>query len=387
MKKPTYISLFSSAGVGCYGFKLNSFDCILTSEMINKRLQIQKINNKCKYDEGYISGDISELDVQKQILTVIDNYKKKENIYDVDIVIATPPCQGMSVANHKKNSDEIIRNSLIVEAIKLIKIIHPKFFIFENVQSFMNTNCYDQGDKKTISKAIQDHLSQKYSYDFKVINFKNYGAYSSRTRTLVIGVRKDSNITIHPLELFPKEKREKTLKDIIYKLPRLTEMGIPHSEDIYHNFKAYKPYMREWIKSIQEGESAFNNTDPRKRPHQIIDGKLIPNKSKNGDKYTRQIWNKIAPCIHTRNDILASQNTVHPEDDRVFSIRELMLLMNIPKSFRWTNYSETFLNDLPLEDKCKFLKEHEMNIRQCIGEAIPTVIISQIAKNIKNALY
>lgn len=26
--KPTYISLFSSAGVGCYGFKLEDFDCV-----------------------------------------------------------------------------------------------------------------------------------------------------------------------------------------------------------------------------------------------------------------------------------------------------------------------------------------------------------------------
>jgi DNA (cytosine-5)-methyltransferase 1 len=44
---------------------------------------------------------------------------------------------------------------------------------------------------------------------------------------------------------------------------------------------------------------------------------------KNGDKYKRQYWNKVAPCIHTRNDILSSQNTVHPVDDRVFSIRIL----------------------------------------------------------------
>ena len=30
MKKPlTYISLFSSAGVGCFGFKLNGFECIV----------------------------------------------------------------------------------------------------------------------------------------------------------------------------------------------------------------------------------------------------------------------------------------------------------------------------------------------------------------------
>ena len=46
--KPTYISLFSSAGIGCYGFKLEGFDCIATNELIARRLEIQKFNNKCK---------------------------------------------------------------------------------------------------------------------------------------------------------------------------------------------------------------------------------------------------------------------------------------------------------------------------------------------------
>lgn len=40
--KPTYISLFSSAGIGCYGFKLEGFDCIATNELIARRLEIQK---------------------------------------------------------------------------------------------------------------------------------------------------------------------------------------------------------------------------------------------------------------------------------------------------------------------------------------------------------
>ena len=40
MKKPlTYISLFSSAGVGCYGFKLNGFECIATNELFNQKIK------------------------------------------------------------------------------------------------------------------------------------------------------------------------------------------------------------------------------------------------------------------------------------------------------------------------------------------------------------
>ncbi|EJX06128.1 Eco57I restriction endonuclease [gut metagenome] len=38
-------------------------------------------------------------------------WKRGYNITDLDVLIATPPCQGMSVANHKKK-DELKRPSL-----------------------------------------------------------------------------------------------------------------------------------------------------------------------------------------------------------------------------------------------------------------------------------
>ena len=59
----------------------------------------------------------------------------------VDVIIATPPCQGMSVANHKKSDNEIDRNSLIRESVNIIKEVKPKFFIFENVRAFWKTGC------------------------------------------------------------------------------------------------------------------------------------------------------------------------------------------------------------------------------------------------------
>lgn len=54
MKNLTYISLFSSAGVGCYGFKMEGFECVATNELLPKRLEVQKCNSKCRYDSGYI---------------------------------------------------------------------------------------------------------------------------------------------------------------------------------------------------------------------------------------------------------------------------------------------------------------------------------------------
>lgn len=49
--------------------------------------------------------------------------------------------------------------------------------------------------------------------------------------------------------------------------------------------------------------------------------------------------------------------------------------MNIPNNFKWSELSEEELNNLPLEEKQQFLKENEANIRECIGEAVPTIIM------------
>lgn len=302
-------------------------------------------------------------------------------------MIATPPCQGMSVANHKKKEQEIIRNSLVVESIKIIKKVRPRFFVLENVPAFMKTICTDiDGVNKPISEAIQNNLGGFYSYIAQLINFKNYGACSSRQRTVVIGVANDYADEISPMELFPDFVEEKTLRDVIGGLPALKEFGENDHTDIYHSFRMYPEHMREWIMDLDEGESAFDNEDDKKKTHQIKDGKLIINQQKNGDKYRRQIWDKVGPCIHTRNDQLASQNTIRPEDDRVFSIRELMLMMTVPHDFKWVDQSFDDLNQMSLTDKRKFLKKEEIKIRQSLGEAVPTVIFQQIAHKMKAVL-
>ena len=383
----TYISLFSSAGIGCYGFKLENFECIATNEFIERRLAVQKHNNKCKYDSGYILGDISNSAIKEKLLSEIALWEKKEGLKDVDVVISTPPCQGMSIANHKKTADEIIRNSLIVESIKIISEIKPKIFIFENVPLFMKTFCTDTDDKeRPIGEAIERNLGNKYSIYSQVLNFKDYGACSSRTRSLVIAVRRDFADYISPLELFPSFKTEKTLFDAIGSMKSLKKFGEIDKEDIYHFFRTYPEHMRSWISGLSEGQTAFENKDKNRIPHQIINGEVVYNKQKNGDKYRRNIWSKVGPCVHTRNDQLASQNTIHPADDRVFSIRELMVLMTVPYSFKWVDIEFDKLNKLTTEDKRKFLKKEEIKIRQSLGEAVPTEIFQSIAENIKIAL-
>lgn len=385
-KSMTYISLFSSAGVGCHGFQLEGYHCIATNEIIDRRMQVQRYNHKCELDSGYIVGDITSNEIKQKIYDEIDKWKEKGNDR-VDVVIATPPCQGISVINHKKNSNEINRNSLVVESVEIVKSIHPRFFVFENVMAFQKTLCIaPDGRIVPIGEYVREELGKDYIISGRILNFMNYGSNSSRTRTLMIGVDKAYRNNITPYDLYPEYRTECTLRDVIFDFPKL-DWGEICSTDFYHAFRTYKPEMRSWIHDLKEGESAFDNIELTKRPHKIVDGQIKENIRKNRDKYTRQPWDRFVQCIHTRNDQLAAQNTIHPEQDRVYSVRELMEMMTIPKEFRWVNQSLEELNALSEKEKRAIYKIHEMNIRQCLGEAVPTEIMRQIASTIKEKVY
>ena len=378
----TYISLFSSAGVGCYGFHMEGFECVATNELLPRRMDVQRVNKKCKLDSGYIPGDITQPTIKQKIYDEISKWEKLGND-GIDVIIATPPCQGISVINHKKNDREINRNSLVVESVEIIDRIKPRFFIFENVMAFQKTLCITPDEQvMPIGEYIRNALGAEYIISGRILNFMNYGSNSSRTRTLMIGVSKKYRNNITPFDLYPIYRPEKTLREVIYNYPRL-EWGEISQSDFYHAFRTYDPAMCPWIHDLKENESAFDNVDPAKRPHRIIDGKRIENTRKNRDKYTRQPWDRFVQCVHTRNDQLAAQNTIHPEQDRVFSIRELMDMMTIPRSFRWVDYSLAELNAMSDTEKRNIYKTHEVNIRQCLGEAVPTEIMRQIAASIK----
>lgn len=382
MAMPTYISLFSCAGVGCYGFKMEGFSCIASVELNARRLAVQKFNQKCKYASGYICGDMTADTTKQKVFAEIEKWRRNEKLKKVDVLVATPPCQGISVQNHKKK-DEINRNSLVVESVEMVDAIRPKVFVFENVMAFEKTLCITKDERVIpIGEHIREALGENYVISSRILNFMNYGANSSRTRTLVIGVEKSYRETITPYDLFPSFTKEKTLREVVGDFPAL-EWGEISEQDFYHAFRTYDVRMREWIHDLKEGESAFDNPDPHKRPHKIVGEEIVENIRKNRDKYTRQRWDRFIQCVHTRNDQLAAQNTVHPEQDRVFSIRELMTMMNVPFGFRWVDKSLDELNALSETEKRKIYKENETNIRQCLGEAVPTIIMQQIAHRIK----
>ncbi len=419
----TYISLFSGAGVGCYGLLEEGFECVATNEILEKRLNIQRINRKCKLDESYISGDIKKPETKEKILKQIGFYSKKFGNDRVDLVVATPPCQGMSVANHKKKNDEIKRNSLVIESVDLIKQIKPRFFILEDVPSFYKTGCIDKNDNLLeIGSMIEQNLSGDYMLYDEVINFKNFGANSSRTRTLVIGVCKEFKDFISALEFFPDFKQEKTLKEVIGSLKPLA-WGEYDSTDFYHSFRTYPKHMQEWIKDLKEGQSAFENVQdaisdlaylcsnegafesdylnpvqssyqalmrkdsPKLYNHQATNhsqaaleklklinkeqGKECLPKNLHGKQqfkstWGRLNWNKISPTIDTRFDTPSNGTNSHPELHRSITPRE---------AARIQSFSDNYI-----------FYGNKTSVCKQIGNAVPPLLALALGKAILKSL-
>ena len=89
-QKLSYVSLFSGAGIGCYGFSQEKYECVVTNELLEKRLRIQKLNNKCNSEDGYVQGDISHPSVKEEINKRIENWLQSHNSESIDVVIPPP---------------------------------------------------------------------------------------------------------------------------------------------------------------------------------------------------------------------------------------------------------------------------------------------------------
>lgn len=379
---PSYVSLFSSGGIADVGLKQAGFKCVASAELLSRRIEVQRLNG-IAHENALVCGDLNLPGVFERVLSETKSFMTSTK-GPLTLLLATPPCQGMSVANHKKN-DELKRNSLVVRSIEAIELLKPLVFIFENVPSFMKTLCTGLDDvDRPIGDEVERVLGASYEYYSKVVKLHEHGSPSSRTRSITVGVRNDIS-WVTPLDLFPNRSPAPSLRELIGQLQPLHEMGEVAQDDPLHAFRSYDPRMRPWIQGLKEGESAFDNTNPALRPHRILNGTFVPNVNKNGDKYKRVHWDKIAPCVHTRNDILASQNTVHPSDDRVFSVRELMRMMGLPDDFVWFR-DQHKLTEMSSAQQYSILRKHEPNIRQCLGEAVPVPVMRSIGFNIQRDL-
>lgn len=170
-KQPTVISLFCGCGGSSLGYKWAGYKELLAIDFDKNSVDTFRLNFP---DVPCWQRDIREV-TGKEIL---DFCKLKPG--GLDLLDASPPCQGFSTAGKRKVTDP--RNDLFKEFVRLIGELKPKVFVMENVS----------GMAKGLMKGIfNDALRQLrgcgYQVKCKLMNAKWYGVPQFRQRVIFIG--------------------------------------------------------------------------------------------------------------------------------------------------------------------------------------------------------
>lgn len=409
------LSLFSSAGIGELGLLSNDIEIIAANELLGNRCSLYRENHP---NTHMFEGDIWELKEQ------IVNYVRQELAgSELFMVYATPPCQGMSTNGYGKLQAEIAagrrsevddRNRLIIPALEIISKLNPRWVLFENVPGMKNTLVDYRGEPRNILDLIADTLGPDYCGSGEVVSCSDYGVPQLRKRLLTIFTRDENGKRYHKGNagsfLTDDDRTDPvSLWDAIGHLPPLDARdGLNKRLDFnpLHYVSVMSDEKYWWVSNTPEGETAFNNQCSRadcgfqgNRRHVDVKENGRWTSSKNTPLYCEQCGNLLPrPSIvdpdtgqrrlirgfHsayrrmernlpartlTRNfPFEASDNKIHPEQNRVLSVYEALVLQTISEyDYNWTIGSKPVTRSL---------------IAQAIGESVPPKLIERVTRKI-----
>lgn len=201
------LSLFANVGIAETYLESVGVHIAVANELLQERAAFyQHLYPNCKM----ICGDIKDKEIYAEII------KSSKNA-NVEFIIATPPCQGMSKAGLKDNDD--VRNFLITYAIDVIKDLEPKYVLIENVVQQLRTEVTYKEKRMLIPELIECELGEKYYINSNhILNTEKFGVPQKRTRALFLLARKDTGIS---WEIPVLNEKVVTLRDAIGDLPSL----------------------------------------------------------------------------------------------------------------------------------------------------------------------
>lgn len=354
------LSLFANVGFGEFYFRDHGFNVVVANELLQDRVDFYK---KLHPDtSNVICGDICDANIRDSIVEACSACGP------IDMVIATPPCQGMSVANALKSPDDI-RNTLIVYAMDIFKRVEAKYMLIENVPGMINTYITYNGEAVRIIDFINSKLPNNYKCNAKVLNGKYFGTAQSRSRSICL--ISENGEWEHP----DVEDDVLTLKDVIGDKSDFPSLESSQISNIpWHFAPKHNPNHIKWMSCTPEGATAFDN--PKDFPSK--DGRRIK-----GFKtaYKRMSWSEPAPTVTMMNGSISSQNNVHPgrklsnglqSDSRVLSIREVLAVCGLP-----TDCLDQFCS---IGSDGSFQYDYKPNfIRQVLGELfLPKMALAMV---------
>ena len=244
MKSINYIDLFAGTSALSEGFKQLDLNPIAHIEMdteacltIKTRIAYHYLKGAGKLDSyyDYLRGSVSRTELYnevpvdhsetvinaeisdhslKTIFKTIQANLNKHRHSELDLIVGGPPCQAYSlIGRHGIDEDKDKRLSLYIQYGRFLKEFRPKAFVFENVPGLLSAN------GGTHFANLKKYFRQiGYSIEDQILNAKEFGVLQNRKRVIIIGWRKDLNLTF---PLLPKISHGYTTTDIFNDLSPL----------------------------------------------------------------------------------------------------------------------------------------------------------------------
>ena len=140
---------------------------------------------------------------------------KTEEIPEFDILTGGFPCQSFSIVaqNPKRLGVKDERGKLFFEMCRILRERQPKCFIAENVKGILTAN-----KRSAFPLILKEFEESGYEVQYQILNSADYGVPQKRERVIIIGFRKDLNITFSfPEAEIDDETKYIPLKTVIEK--------------------------------------------------------------------------------------------------------------------------------------------------------------------------
>jgi DNA (cytosine-5)-methyltransferase 1 len=345
MARPKAIDLFAGAGGLALGLSRAGFEICAAVEYDKWAAETYRIN----LHDHLIEKDIREVGVRELLKAA--GLKKGE----CDLLAGGPPCQGFSI--QRRGPDEDSRNELVLEFLRLVEGIQPRFFLMENVSGLMSKR-----GRPFVQEFVRRITANGYRVQTETLDAVEFGVPQFRRRVILVGERADTFQNFH----FPKGVLEpseyRTVKTAIGDLPSPPLNGKPHIKISNHSREAKLSKLNlERLRHMPPGGGREDLPEHLQLPcHRNNPG------HRHMEVYGRLAWGRPSGTITARFDSFTRGRFGHPTENRSLTLREGARLQTFPDSF-------------------VFVGNREEGAKQ-IGNAVPPLFAEVLGRAILRAL-
>jgi DNA (cytosine-5)-methyltransferase 1 len=313
--KPFVIELFCGCGGTSLGFEMAGYEIALGADIHSPSISTFR---KKHPRSASVLGNVKLM--EPEMIKELIEFPK------VDVLIAGVPCQGFSLNNRKRHSDDD-RNFLYLEFVRMVRELKPKVVVLENVSGMKSTanGSFVEAIEKDLSEAGDMNVTSG------MLCAADYGVPQKRNRLFFIGIE-GHDFDFDEVERTHGEGTSNpyvTIKEAIGDLPSLQSGEFSYKYKC-EPFAEYQKFMR-----TNAPENLMNHKAPR-HPHETT---LKIAQTKPGEpmyprfkQRIRLAWDIQSPT-QVSGGIRPQFQFGHPEDDRGLTVRERCRIQSFPDNF------------------------------------------------------